>query len=188
MTQRALGGGGGRTPAADQGGSRGRGESPNPLRHRPATVLRACKRVKTRAAIPYRELTGMGTCVRDGSRLGAHAASVEPSAVGTSRRRSRPRRSSSSSPWRRRSNLPSFLADREPEKYERAAACWHRRFAQEIPHLDLRESLAVIALLAAIPVNRMAASALAELLSRRRCCERIREALVRWSRVRETQQ
>ena len=84
--------------------------------------------------------------------------------------------------------LTLLLADREPEKYERAAARWHRRFAQEVPHVDLRESLAVIALLAAIPVNRMAASALAEVLSRRRSCERIGEALVRWSRVRETQQ
>jgi len=41
----------------------------------------------------------------------------------------------------------------------------------------------VIALLAAIPMNRMAAGALAELLSRRRSCERIAEALARWSRA-----
>ena len=75
-----------------------------------------------------------------------------------------------------------LLADREPEKYERAAVRWHRRFAQEVPHVELRESLAVIALLAAIPANRLAAAALAELLSRRRSCERIAEALVRWSR------
>jgi hypothetical protein len=38
-------------------------------------------------------------------------------------------------------------------------------------------------LLAAIPVNRFAAAALAELLSRRLSCERIAEALVRWSRA-----
>jgi hypothetical protein len=43
--------------------------------------------------------------------------------------------------------------------------------------------LAVLALLAAIPANRLAAVALAELLSRRRSCERIAEALVRWSRA-----
>ena len=47
----------------------------------------------------------------------------------------------------------------------------------------LRESLAVLALLAAIPANRLAASGLAELLSRRRSCERITEVLVRWSRT-----
>ena len=35
----------------------------------------------------------------------------------------------------------------------------------------------------AIPSNRLAAAALAELLSRRRSCERITEALVRWSRA-----
>jgi flavin reductase (DIM6/NTAB) family NADH-FMN oxidoreductase RutF len=79
--------------------------------------------------------------------------------------------------------LTLLLADREPEKYERAAARWHVRFAQEVPHVDLRESQAVLALLAAIPANRLAATALAELLSRRRSCERIAEALVRWSRA-----
>jgi hypothetical protein len=50
-------------------------------------------------------------------------------------------------------------------------------------NVDLRESLAVLALLAAIPANRLAAAALAELLGRRRSCERITEALVRWSRA-----
>jgi hypothetical protein len=55
---------------------------------------------------------------------------------------------------------------------------WHLRFAQEVPHVDLRESLAMLALLAAIPANRLAATALAELLSRRRSCERIAEASV----------
>jgi hypothetical protein len=79
--------------------------------------------------------------------------------------------------------LTLLIADREPEKFERAAARWHLRFAQEIPHVDLRESLSVLALLAAIPTNRLAATALAELLSRRRSCERIAEALVRWSRA-----
>ena len=78
--------------------------------------------------------------------------------------------------------LTLLLAEDEPEKYERAAARWHLRFAQEIPHVDLRESLAVLALLTAIPVNRLAASALAELLSRRRSCERTAAALVAWSR------
>jgi len=71
--------------------------------------------------------------------------------------------------------LTLLLADKEPEKYERAAARWHVRFVQEVPNLDLRESQAVLALLAAIPANRLAAAGLAELLSRRRSCERIAE-------------
>src|SRR5829696_6210611 len=78
--------------------------------------------------------------------------------------------------------LTLLLVQDEPEKYERAAVRWHLRFAQEVPHVDVRESLAVLALLAAIPANRLAAFALAELLSRRRSCERIAEVLVRWSR------
>ena len=79
--------------------------------------------------------------------------------------------------------LTLLLADRESEKYERAAARWHVRFLQEVPNVDLRENQAVLALLAAIPTNRLAAAGLAELLSRRRSCERIAEALVRWSRA-----
>ena len=53
--------------------------------------------------------------------------------------------------------LTLLLAEREPDKYERAAARWHVRFAQEVPNIDFRESLAVLALLAAIPANRLAA-------------------------------
>jgi hypothetical protein len=79
--------------------------------------------------------------------------------------------------------LTLLLAGREPEKYDRAAARWHVRFLQEVPNVDLRENQAVLALLAAIPANRLAVAALAELLSRRRSCERITEALVRWSRA-----
>jgi hypothetical protein len=79
--------------------------------------------------------------------------------------------------------LTLLLADSDPQKYERAATRWHLRFGQEVPHVDLRESQAVLALLAAIPVNRLAAAALAELLSRRRSCERIAQALVHWSRA-----
>jgi hypothetical protein len=74
------------------------------------------------------------------------------------------------------------LAGKEPEKYDRAAARWHIRFLQEVPNVGLRENQAVLALLAAIPANQHAAAALAKLLSRRRSCERIAEALVRWSR------
>ena len=78
--------------------------------------------------------------------------------------------------------LTLLLAGGEPEKYERAVVRWHLRFLQETNNVDLRESLAVLVLLAAIPANRTAATALAELLSRRRSCERIAETLVRWSR------
>jgi hypothetical protein len=75
--------------------------------------------------------------------------------------------------WPRRSELRLLVADRHTEKYEPGG---HSLAS------PLRESLAVLALLAVIPVNRLAAAALAELLSRRRSCERIAEALVRWSR------
>jgi hypothetical protein len=78
--------------------------------------------------------------------------------------------------------LTLLLADKEPAKYERAAARWHVRFLQEVRNVDLRENQAVLALLAAIPSNRLAATALADLLSRRRSCGRIAETLVRWSR------
>jgi hypothetical protein len=79
--------------------------------------------------------------------------------------------------------LTLLLADEQLDKYERAAGRWHARFLQEVPNVDLRESQAVLALLAAIPANRLAAAALAELLSRRRSCERMAEALVRWARA-----
>ena len=47
--------------------------------------------------------------------------------------------------------LTLLLADKEPEKYDRAAARRHLRFLEEVPSSDLRESQAVLALLAAIP-------------------------------------
>jgi hypothetical protein len=78
--------------------------------------------------------------------------------------------------------LTLLLADGGDPKYERAALRWHARFAYETKNLDLRESVAVLALLTAIPANRLAASALAELFSRRRSLERCAEALVRWAR------
>jgi hypothetical protein len=68
-------------------------------------------------------------------------------------------------------------------KYERAALRWHTRFVREAPRVEMRESQAGLALLAAIPANRLAAAAIAELLSGRRSWERIAEALVRWSRA-----
>ena len=129
----------------------------------------------------YRELTGMGTCVRDCRGFGLHT--FPPSPRPRERLRgARPRLSSSSFRWAEALELTLLLADDEPEKYERAAARWHLRFAQEVPHVDARESLAVLALLVTIPANRLAAAALAELLARRRSCERIAVALVRWAR------
>jgi hypothetical protein len=68
-------------------------------------------------------------------------------------------------------------------KYERAALRWHARFAYETKNVDIRESVAVLALLTAIPANRLAAAALAELFSRRRSLERCAEALVHWART-----
>jgi hypothetical protein len=79
--------------------------------------------------------------------------------------------------------LTLLLADGEREKYERAALRWHVRFGYETKTIDIRESQAVLALLTAIPANRLAASALAELFSRRRSLERCAEALVRWARA-----
>jgi hypothetical protein len=76
------------------------------------------------------------------------------------------------------------LADREPEKYERAGGRWHARFLQEVPNIELRESHAVLGLLAAVPVNRLAASALRAPEPPAARDERIAEALVSWSRRR----
>lgn len=68
--------------------------------------------------------------------------------------------------------LTLLLADKEPEKYNRAAAAGTSPARQSgrtrAPRCD--------------PGNRLAAVALAELLCRR-SCERIAEALVRWSRA-----
>ena len=78
--------------------------------------------------------------------------------------------------------LTLLLVGSEPDKFSRAVVRWHARFLHEVKNVDACESLAVLALLVAIPANRLAASALAELLSHRRSCERIAETLVRWAR------
>jgi hypothetical protein len=78
--------------------------------------------------------------------------------------------------------LTLLLAEGEDERYERAALRWHARLVYETKNVDIRESVAVLALLAAIPANRLAAAALAELFSRRRSLERCAEALVAWAR------
>jgi hypothetical protein len=67
-------------------------------------------------------------------------------------------------------------------KYERAALRWYVRFVYESMNGDIRESQAVLILLAAIPANRLAAVALAELLSGLRGLERACEVLVAWAR------
>jgi hypothetical protein len=127
-------------------------------------------------------LTGMRTCVRARSGLRVHALPQ-----GLDRGNVTEALSATSElqfvSLAEALELTLLLAEEDPEKYDRAAARWNARFLQEVPHVDLRESLAVLALLLAIPANRLAASALADLLSRRRSCERIAEALVRWSRA-----
>ena len=40
--------------------------------------------------------------------------------------------------------LTLLLADKEPEKYDRAAARWHVRFLQEVPNGGVRQSQAVL--------------------------------------------
>jgi hypothetical protein len=71
-----------------------------------------------------------------------------------------------------------LLADKEPEKFDRAAVRWHVRFVYDSKNVGLGESLAVLALFAATPETVFAAEAPAELLSRRRGMERPCETLV----------
>jgi hypothetical protein len=53
---------------------------------------------------------------------------------------------------------------------------------REVPKVEMRESQAIPSLLALVPVSRLAAAALAELLARRRGLERACEVLVAWAR------
>jgi hypothetical protein len=71
---------------------------------------------------------------------------------------------------------------RDPAKYERAALRWHARFMREVSKVEMRESQAILSLLALVPVSRLAAAALAELVSQRRGLERACEVLVAWAR------
>jgi hypothetical protein len=64
-----------------------------------------------------------------------------------------------------------------------AALRWLVRFVYESKNVAIRESQAVLILLAAIPANRLAAAALAALLSRRGGPERTCEVLVAWARA-----
>jgi hypothetical protein len=52
---------------------------------------------------------------------------------------------------------------------------------REVPKVEMRESQAILSLLALVPVSRLAAGALAELLARRRGLERACEVLVAWA-------
>jgi hypothetical protein len=75
-----------------------------------------------------------------------------------------------------------LLADREPQRFGRAAVRWHGRFSREA-NVDLEEAQAVLAALGLLTGERKrnAAFALAELLSRRGL-ERPCEALAAWAR------
>jgi hypothetical protein len=53
---------------------------------------------------------------------------------------------------------------------------------REVPMVEMRESHASLSLLALVPVSRLAAAALAELLARRHGLERACEVLVAWAR------
>jgi hypothetical protein len=50
--------------------------------------------------------------------------------------------------------LTLLLVDGDIEKYNRAALRWHVRFVEETKNVDIRESQAVLGLLAAIPAKR----------------------------------
>jgi hypothetical protein len=95
----------------------------------------------------------MGTSVRDLAGLALHALPPRSrsrqrhgSALGRSRA---PVRSGS----RRRSSSPSCSLTEKTRSTEPAAIRWHARFAYETNNVDIRESVAVLALLTAIPAN-----------------------------------
>jgi hypothetical protein len=75
-----------------------------------------------------------------------------------------------------------LLADKEPQRFGRAAVRWHGRFCREA-QVDLEEAQAVLAALGLLAGERKrnAAFALAELLSRRGL-ERPCDALAAWAR------
>lgn len=53
--------------------------------------------------------------------------------------------------------LTLLLAEEEDARYERAALRWHARFVYETKNLDIRESVAVLALRTAIPTGSLSA-------------------------------
>ena len=77
-----------------------------------------------------------------------------------------------------------LLVEKSPKRFGRAALRWHGRYCRELRDVDLDEGLAVLATLGALrgPRSKLAASALAELLGRRRELERTCGVLVAWAR------
>lgn len=77
-----------------------------------------------------------------------------------------------------------LLVEKSPDRFGRAALRWHGRYCRELRDVDLEEGLAVLATLGALrgPRSKFAASALAELVSRRRELERTCEVLIVWAR------
>jgi hypothetical protein len=76
-----------------------------------------------------------------------------------------------------------LLLTEQPARFERAALRWHGRYCRETRDVTFDEGVAVLVLLGAMrgPRAKLAASALADLLSRRGL-ERPCEVLVSWSR------
>jgi hypothetical protein len=66
--------------------------------------------------------------------------------------------------------LVLLLRDKAPERFGRAALRWHGRYCRETSNLELEEALAVLGLLGTMggPRSKVAAFALADLLSQRR--------------------
>ena len=56
--------------------------------------------------------------------------------------------------------LLSLIAEREPDRYERAAVRWHGRLELERPGLTLAQAQLALAALTALPVERATALAL----------------------------
>jgi hypothetical protein len=76
-----------------------------------------------------------------------------------------------------------LLLTMQPARFERAALRWHGRYCRETRDVTFDEGVAVLVLLGAMrgPRAKLAASALAELLSRRGL-ERPCEVLAGWAR------
>ena len=79
--------------------------------------------------------------------------------------------------------LTLLLADQEPDKFGRTAGCDRPVPAGSAGTSTSARARRCSASWRRSRPNALAATALAELLSRRRSCERITDALVRWSRA-----
>jgi hypothetical protein len=81
-------------------------------------------------------------------------------------------------------DLCLLLVEKAPERFGRAALRWHGRYCRDLRDLDLDEGLAVLAALGALrgPRSKLAASALEELLGRRRGLERTCGVPVAWAK------